>query len=148
MKSREISGQISFDEYLAGIQQEKAEAPVRAREPKMQARLPTLPEDIKTALLGGAGRPGARFHIMEAVQTGEAYAPIRAAVEELAGAESGGVLFLRRGIRSRDGRMYSWPLAMAFAADVITSGKWIPEAEEALERDAFRNRKRRKGWNL
>jgi len=155
MRSREISGQISLEDYLADMQKAGANAgqgesgpPERTKQVRESARLPTLPEDVKTALLVGAGHPGARLRIMEAMQTGSAWEPIRAAVDELAGAESGGVHFLKRGIRSGDGRMYSWPLAMDFVRDVITSGDWVPKAEELQEREALRSRKRRRGWNI
>ena len=154
MRSRGISGQMSIEDYLASLQagdnagQEERGAPERPAEQKKKARLPTLPEDIKTALLAGAGKPGARYHIREAVQSGEAYEPIRAAIEELSGLESGGVHFFKRGIRSGSGRMFTWPLAMDFVRNVITSGDWIPKAEELQEREALRSRKRRRGWNL
>lgn len=145
MKSREISGQITMAEYLASLAQEKEETrkPVRKpREPFRISKGSDIPEDVQRALLRGAGRPGARIHIaMKVEQTDPlSFIPIRTAIEELAGAQDGGVLILHRGIRSSDGHMVTWPAAMDFIRQRVSEGTWLSGEERARDLDAYLGR--------
>lgn len=153
MKARGISGQISIEEFLAGMQrppESPVRAPERPKERKKARRQPTVPPHVKSFLRGGAGRPGARLKIEQAI-TGNpelSYEPTRTAVAELAGAAEGGVEVHRRGVLDRSAGWSSWPLVIAWISEEVKSGTWLSPGEREQEEEACRLRKPKRGWNL
>lgn len=146
MKSRTISGQITLEEYLAGIAGETA-----ARRAVPEPLHGAIPEPVRASLIGSS-RPGGRLRIERAILDNHelSYEPIRAAIDAYAGVTdlSEHVDYHRRGIHGRTGWI-SWPLAVSWIAEQVRAGSWLDERERMSEEAAVQaGEERRRAWKI